>query len=61
MPNLGRGRVNETRPFYFLSFFNSSFSILNCFTYLSVLNQFMWKWHYSVYLIKRKRTALTKV
>ena len=29
MPNLERGRVKETRPFYFLSFFNSSFSILN--------------------------------
>ena len=60
MPDL-EGESIKTRPFLFSFIFNSSFSIFNCFTYLSVLNQFMWKWHYSVYLIKRKKKALIKV
>ena len=40
--------------------FDFQLSIFNCFVYLSALNQFMWKWHYSVYLIRRKRKALIK-
>ena len=30
MPNLERGRVKETRPFYFLSFFNCTGRPLTC-------------------------------
>ena len=40
MPNLGRASQHDSLFFYFL-IFKFQLLIFNCFTYLSVLNQFM--------------------
>ena len=68
MPDLEKSDSNESLffydvngiPFSIFSIFNCKFYILNLFFYLSALNQFMWKWHYSVYLIRTRKRALIK-